>query len=53
MQLVIVILIVAVAAGYLIRRIIKHGPGSSCGCNCSQDKNNCTEQCSSKKKKTL
>ncbi len=45
MDLIIVIVIVVAAAAYLIRRAVKHGPGSSCGCDCAScipSKDGCT-----------
>ena len=45
METIIVILIVAVAAAYLIRRIFKRGITGVSGCDCtscSPDKNECT-----------
>jgi len=45
MQTIIVILIVIAAAVYLLCRVIRHGPGSSCGCSCTScdtDRNNCS-----------
>jgi len=46
MQTLLVIIIVVAAGGYLFRRLIKQGPGGSCGCSCSTS-------CSSKEKCAL